>query len=78
MMNFIKIIKLGETMDDVGVIGAGSLGTALAQTIAQNVDNVILHLSVQQAVFHGNNKELVFGDIEEDDDTAEMIDGIKV
>lgn len=31
-------------MDDVGVIGAGSLGTALAQTIAQNADNVILHL----------------------------------
>ena len=28
----------------VGIIGAGSLGTALAQTIAQNVDEVILHL----------------------------------
>lgn len=40
--------------------------------------NVILHLNIQQAVFHGNNKELVFGDIEEDDDTVEMIDGIKV
>ena len=28
----------------VGIIGAGSLGTALAQTIAQNVEEVILHL----------------------------------
>ena len=32
---------------NVGVIGAGSLGTALAQTIAQNVDEVILHLRRQ-------------------------------
>lgn len=31
-------------MKKVGVIGAGSLGTALAQTVAQNVDEVILHL----------------------------------
>jgi glycerol-3-phosphate dehydrogenase (NAD(P)+) len=31
-------------MDKVGVIGAGSLGTALAQTIAQNVGEVILQL----------------------------------
>ena len=31
----------------VGIIGAGSLGTALAQTIAQNVDEVILHLRRQ-------------------------------
>ena len=28
----------------VGVIGAGSLGTALAQIIAQNVDEVLLML----------------------------------
>lgn len=31
-------------MTDVGVIGAGSLGTALAQIIAQNVDNVYLQV----------------------------------
>lgn len=31
-------------MKKVGVIGAGSLGTALAQTISQNVDEVVLHL----------------------------------
>ena len=31
-------------MDKVGIIGAGSLGTALAQTIANNVDTVYLHL----------------------------------
>lgn len=31
----------------VGIIGAGSLGTALAQTIAQNVDEVVLHMRRQ-------------------------------
>lgn len=31
-------------MDKVGIIGAGSLGTALAQTIAENVDTVYLYL----------------------------------
>jgi len=31
-------------MEKVGVIGAGSLGTALAQTISENVDKVYLHL----------------------------------
>ena len=31
-------------MERVGVIGAGSLGTALAQTISENVDTVYLYL----------------------------------
>ena len=31
-------------MDNVGIIGAGSLGTALAQIVAQNADNVFLFL----------------------------------
>lgn len=31
-------------MKKVGVIGAGSLGTALAQTVSENVDEVYLHL----------------------------------
>lgn len=31
-------------MEKVGVIGAGSLGTALAQTISENVNEVYLHL----------------------------------
>lgn len=31
-------------MEKVGVIGAGALGTALAQTISQNVNEVYLHL----------------------------------
>ncbi|WP_292776924.1 NAD(P)H-dependent glycerol-3-phosphate dehydrogenase [Methanobrevibacter sp.] len=31
-------------MDKVGIIGAGSLGTALAQIVAQNVEEVYLHL----------------------------------
>lgn len=34
-------------MVKVGIIGAGSLGTALAQTVAQNVDEVYLHLRRQ-------------------------------
>ena len=34
----------GDTMDKVAVIGAGALGTALAQTVAENVDEVYLHL----------------------------------
>ena len=28
----------------VGVIGAGSLGTALSQTISENVDQLLLHV----------------------------------
>lgn len=35
---------LGDFMDKVGIIGAGSLGTALAQIVAQNVDEVYLHM----------------------------------
>ena len=31
-------------MEKVGVMGAGSLGTALAQTISENVEEVYLHL----------------------------------
>ncbi len=31
-------------MDKVAVIGAGALGTALAQTISENVEEVVLHL----------------------------------
>ena len=31
-------------MEKVAVIGAGALGTALAQTVAENVDKVYLHL----------------------------------
>ena len=31
-------------MEKVGVIGGGSLGTALAQIVSQNVDEVCLHL----------------------------------
>ncbi len=34
----------GDIMDRVAVIGAGALGTALAQTVAENVDEVYLHL----------------------------------
>ena len=30
-------------MDRVAVIGAGALGTALAQTVAENADEVYLH-----------------------------------
>lgn len=37
-------MKSGETMEKVGIIGAGSLGTALAQTISDNVEEVYLHL----------------------------------
>ena len=39
----------------VGVIGAGSLGTALAQTIAQNVDEVLLYLRRQNLADIINN-----------------------
>ena len=34
---------IGEIMSEVGVIGAGGLGTALAQIIAQNVDTIYLY-----------------------------------
>ena len=36
--------KLGDLMKKVGVIGGGSLGTALAQILSQNVEEVCLHL----------------------------------
>lgn len=36
--------KIGDFMKKVGVIGGGSLGTALAQIVSQNVDEVFLHL----------------------------------
>ncbi len=39
----------------VGVIGAGSLGTALAQTLAKNVDEVLLHLRRQKLADDINN-----------------------
>lgn len=39
----------------VGVIGAGSLGTALAQTIAQNAHEVVMHLRRQSLADDINN-----------------------
>ena len=42
-------------MYKVGIIGAGSLGTALAQTVAQNVDEVILHMRRQHIADSINN-----------------------
>ena len=38
----------GGKMEKVGVIGGGSLGTALAQILSQNVDEVCLHLRRQE------------------------------
>ena len=38
-----KFLLMVKEMDKVGIIGAGSLGTALAQIVAQNVDKVYLY-----------------------------------
>ena len=45
-------------MRQVGIIGAGSLGTALAQTIAQNVDKVILQLRKENLKDSINNSNI--------------------
>lgn len=45
-------------MARVGIIGAGSLGTALAQTIAQNVDEVILQLRKENLKDSINNSNV--------------------
>ena len=39
----------------VGVIGAGSLGTALSQTISENVDQIVLHARKQELCDDINN-----------------------
>ena len=39
----------------VGVIGAGSLGTALSQTISENVDQLLLHVRKQELCDDINN-----------------------
>jgi len=41
---------------NVGVIGAGALGTAISQIISENVDNVILHVRKQDLCDDINNK----------------------
>lgn len=43
-------------MEKVAIIGAGSLGTALAQTIAENVDQVYLHLRREELKESINSK----------------------
>lgn len=40
---------------NVGVIGAGSLGTALSQTISENVDQLLLHVRKQNLCDDINN-----------------------
>ena len=42
-------------MKEVAVIGAGALGTALAQTVAENVDEVYLHLRREELKEEINN-----------------------
>ena len=42
-------------MEKVAVIGAGALGTALAQTVAENVDEVYLHLRREELKDEINN-----------------------
>ena len=41
-------------MKKVGIIGAGSLGTALAQTMSENVDEVILQLRRENIIQMSN------------------------
>lgn len=46
-------------MEKVAIIGAGSLGTALAQTIAENVDQVYLHLRREELKESINSKDTI-------------------
>ena len=40
---------------NVGVIGAGALGTAIAQTMSENVDELLLHVRKQELCDDINN-----------------------
>lgn len=43
---------------NIGIIGAGSLGTAISQTISENVDQILLHARNQDLCDDINTTEI--------------------